>query len=322
MYNLRYHIASIVGIFLALALGLLLGAAIGGSEALRNTSEQLVSDLRSEFSTIREERDALKSELEVTQDFSAEMVGSWGRDRLIDRHIVVLSDSGSTITSDRVTATLEQMGATVTVVVLKDAQAAGQKNTSLLQKLESQFKISLSREDQAPLTAEVARALVSEWQGAGTKVSSDQEFALQAADNAQAHQFTGDLALTKLLQDEGVLSLAGEVEQWAPVDGIVNLAIDADKKPMISALEIAASAAAQKIPVVLTQAKGQDEQMVIEASSRGFSASAAVDSYMGSYSMVALLIGAEKGTYGLPGMKPYPPLETPDHLADQQGSAR
>ncbi len=111
MYNLRYHIITIVAIFLALALGLLMGAAIGGSEALRQTSSSLVENLRKDYSAAISERDKLKEELLRNDRLGSELFLAWSKDRLAKKSILVLTDSSSTASLERVEDTLSRAGA-------------------------------------------------------------------------------------------------------------------------------------------------------------------------------------------------------------------
>ena len=56
MYNVRYHIASLVSVFLALALGLVLGGLIVDKTPTTSQSS-LVTGLKQEFETLRADND-------------------------------------------------------------------------------------------------------------------------------------------------------------------------------------------------------------------------------------------------------------------------
>jgi len=94
MYNLRYHIASLVGVFLALALGLVLGGLVVGRGTLDRQQEGLVGGLRREFATLRTENADLTEQNEVLRAFATQMTDDWVTDRLVGRTVVVMGNSG------------------------------------------------------------------------------------------------------------------------------------------------------------------------------------------------------------------------------------
>ncbi len=77
MYNLRYHLVTICSIFLALAIGLLLGAAIAGSDLVRDTSQGLVDSLLEEFNDITQENNELTNQIEVERPLTQQLLGYW-----------------------------------------------------------------------------------------------------------------------------------------------------------------------------------------------------------------------------------------------------
>ena len=53
MYNLRYHIASLVAVFLALSVGLLLGTVVAERGMITDQTGALVADLQARFDEIQ-----------------------------------------------------------------------------------------------------------------------------------------------------------------------------------------------------------------------------------------------------------------------------
>ncbi len=113
MISLRYHIVSLVAVFLALALGIVVGSTV--------LQEGTVSVLRATSDRVREESDrnsrenvALKQEVSRLQSFGATVLPDLVRDRLKGRSVVLVDtdkvDSGM---RDSVRKVLEDAGAEV-----------------------------------------------------------------------------------------------------------------------------------------------------------------------------------------------------------------
>jgi hypothetical protein len=111
--SLRYHIVSLVAVFLALALGIVVGSTVlreGTVSVLRATSEQV----RQSNDSYREENLALKQELARQQDFANTVLPDLVRGRLKDRHVVLLdTDKVDGGVRDRVMQVLGTAGAEV-----------------------------------------------------------------------------------------------------------------------------------------------------------------------------------------------------------------
>jgi Copper transport outer membrane protein, MctB len=111
--SLRYHIVSLVAVFLALALGIVVGSTVlreGTVSVLRATGEQV----RQSNESYRQENLALKQELARQQDFAATVLPDLVRGRLKDRHVVLLdTDKADGGVRDKVTQVLGTAGAEV-----------------------------------------------------------------------------------------------------------------------------------------------------------------------------------------------------------------
>ena len=91
MYNIRYHIASLVAVFLALALGLVLGGLVVRQGGFDTQQRALVTSLQSEFNKIKKENTSLKSTLGLEQSYGGQMTDSWGAGRLAGQTVVILT---------------------------------------------------------------------------------------------------------------------------------------------------------------------------------------------------------------------------------------
>lgn len=97
MINLRYHIVSIVAVFLALGIGLALGSTFISS-AVVSRLEDDIADLDSETDTLRAERDEARAELDAEraaqQDFEEQALPIIGGGRLDGHRVLVLTATG------------------------------------------------------------------------------------------------------------------------------------------------------------------------------------------------------------------------------------
>lgn len=137
MINFRYHVVSIVAVFLALAIGIVLGATELRGHALdelTRTSNSLAGDL----SAARTQNAALKQQVDADQGF-AQADEARLLDRLLTGQKVVLAAapgaSGSVLSG--LTSALQQAGATVTGQIdlqpkLLDSSESNQQNLAAL----------------------------------------------------------------------------------------------------------------------------------------------------------------------------------------------
>jgi hypothetical protein len=94
LIDLRYHIVSIMGVFLALGLGILLGSSV--------VSDAVDAQLRADLETARDERDAARSERKEFEDAATALrrnlneAAPWVTDSLLEgvRFILVADGSG------------------------------------------------------------------------------------------------------------------------------------------------------------------------------------------------------------------------------------
>ena len=100
-YSGRYHATSLIAVFLALAIGILIGAEFGG-DALNNTRKNLEQSLTGNLQDARERADELNGKLARSDEFAGRVYPALVRDRLEGRRIgvVALGDlPGDTITA-------------------------------------------------------------------------------------------------------------------------------------------------------------------------------------------------------------------------------
>jgi Copper transport outer membrane protein, MctB len=89
-YSGRYHATSLIAVFLALAVGIVIGAALGG-DTIDNTRKGLEQSLTGNLQDARERADELSAELSRANEFSSRVYPVLVRDQLRGRRIGVLA---------------------------------------------------------------------------------------------------------------------------------------------------------------------------------------------------------------------------------------
>jgi hypothetical protein len=114
--NFRYHVVSLTAVFLALAIGLVVGtAALNGPVA--DTLKDRVDALSKDNSNYREQANQYREELNRTQDFATEVSPALLNGKLANRKILVVVLPSGQDYADGVTAMLTVAGAKITGTV-------------------------------------------------------------------------------------------------------------------------------------------------------------------------------------------------------------
>jgi Copper transport outer membrane protein, MctB len=98
MLNFRYHALSLVAVFLSLAIGLLLGVAIGDKGLVSSAEQDVRASLREDVREAQQERDGARDELAERERFEEEAYPGLVGDRLAGRRIALIELGGA---SDR-----------------------------------------------------------------------------------------------------------------------------------------------------------------------------------------------------------------------------
>jgi len=89
-YSAKYHATSLIAVFIALAIGILIGAEFGG-DALTNTRRDLERSLTGNLQDARDRADELSAELARSNEFASSVYPALVRDRLSGRRIGVVA---------------------------------------------------------------------------------------------------------------------------------------------------------------------------------------------------------------------------------------
>jgi hypothetical protein len=92
-YSARYHATSLIAVFLALAIGILIGAEFGGA-ALNNTRKDLEHSLIGNLQDARSRADQLSGELGRANDFAERVYPVLVRNRLAGQRIGIVALGG------------------------------------------------------------------------------------------------------------------------------------------------------------------------------------------------------------------------------------
>ena len=92
-YSARYHATSLIAVFIALAIGILIGAEFGG-DALDNTRRDLERSLVGNLQDARSRADELNAELNRSTEFAEQVYPVLTRDELEGRRFAVLALGG------------------------------------------------------------------------------------------------------------------------------------------------------------------------------------------------------------------------------------
>ncbi len=118
MFDYRYHALSLAAVLFALALGVLLGVAIGDSNLVSSAKNGIVHDLNSEVSQARKQAGALQSRLTDEEAFANGLYPLAVHELLAGRTIGLVFLGGSSDQVDSlVRDAVAQAGASVTTVV-------------------------------------------------------------------------------------------------------------------------------------------------------------------------------------------------------------
>ncbi|GLZ02148.1 copper transporter [Actinoplanes sp. NBRC 103695] len=116
MINFRYHVVSLTAVFLALAIGLVLGTTALNGPVADSLKEQ-VQSVSKDNSNLRDQQNQFREELNRAQDFATEVSPALLNGKLTGRKILVLALPNTQKYADQVIAMLTVSGATITAKV-------------------------------------------------------------------------------------------------------------------------------------------------------------------------------------------------------------
>ncbi|QGT98978.1 hypothetical protein SYNTR_0385 [Candidatus Syntrophocurvum alkaliphilum] len=107
MIDLRYHIASLIGIFLALGLGILIGSTIVSDDLMVDQQSKIIDRLEEQFYLLREREKELIAENEINNNminhyegFSKTILPAIVKERLSGKEVAIVVTGGKEIPAD------------------------------------------------------------------------------------------------------------------------------------------------------------------------------------------------------------------------------
>ncbi|MCL2332238.1 MAG: copper transporter [Actinomycetia bacterium] len=293
MYNLRYHIVSIAAVFLALALGLVLGGLIG-DKALSTTQESLSSGILVKNNQLREENTRLAARNNLLTTFGNDGLAQLAGGRLNGKRVLLIGAQGAA--SKRASQVLQQAGATLVLASIDENRYKADDKNLASAKLIADLK---TRYHQTDDLAALAAGFAAEWSQSAT---------------ATAGPATAGAAVrpvTAALQTDGILKLSGDFTGVATFDGVVDVALGAKGAPDTFGLQLARALSQRGTPTIAAQMDGSLSTLGVAAVELKLSATNLLGTPPGDWTVVAVLSGAPAATYGtLEGAnQAYPPVK-------------
>lgn len=267
MYNLRYHIASLIAVFLALAVGLLLGTVVVERGIVSRQRTALVEELRTDFNSIRTDNSTLKRQNQQLLSFSGEAVNTFVRERLADRVILVLADPTRGEAVARTSEALVAAGAKPIVVSFTDG-GLGLSDPKVAQ----QIAATMGVDPKKDLESELAKQLALEW------------------------TTTAPRRVTQILVDGGRLSM--EMGKDEAASGAVIVGTSGGKADR-SLITLGLALRGPNRVVVGAETSTKRTGVVEAAAQAGLSTVDDVDLPLGRLSLVWVLDGTAKGRFGI-----------------------
>lgn len=275
MYNLRYHVASLVAVFLALTVGLVLGTVVAERGTLDNQSSTLVDSLQKQFAQIQKDNAELRDGLERDRTFATDAVPALVEGALADRTIAVLVNTGRSNGLNAAVTAIEQAGGVPVVLTIESENMGLDEGVpeGLAELLGPGFSGQSAVPADETFKAALADALAMELGRAGTRP-----------------------VLDLLLDSGGITSISST--DFAKVDACV-LMTSFGGQPDGLSVKIAGALDMHGAAVVGAEATNQSTGVAAEAVDLGFSAVDNIDMPQGAFSIVWLLSGRSSGYYGV-----------------------
>jgi hypothetical protein len=290
MFDLRYHVASLAAVFLALVIGILVGVGISDNglvdKAQRGLLEQRIAQLEGDLRSARHHNDDLAAQQRAVQEYVAATYPTLMANRLLGKRVALVFLGPA---SPRVRTTLEQ--------ALTDANARGWVRVRALN-----LPLDVAQIDSALS----AKASLQRYVG---------DARLPALGRALAEELAtgGDAPLWTTLAEQIVEERSGSTTQ--PADGVIVVRTagrqyDGTAKFLGGFYK---GLIAAPVPVVGVETADADRSTVESFRRNGISSVDDVDQAMGRLALVLLLEGAKTGHYGVKASANdgvLPPLET------------
>ncbi|MGI6412456.1 MAG: copper transporter [Syntrophomonadaceae bacterium] len=199
MIDLRYHIASLIAVFLSLGLGILIGSTIVGNDIMVDQQQKMINSLEEQFYVLREKEASLMAENEYKskilgnyENYSQSLLPYLVEDRLMDYKVAIVVSGDNEIPAGMINA-------------LSIAGAQVVSKTIILS--------NLSLDDSE------LRTRVMEFYDMGEEATVEEMKQQIAASVAAIITNNGSPELIRFLQENGLVKFSGS--NTIPVNGII-----------------------------------------------------------------------------------------------------
>jgi len=290
MFDLRYHVASLAAVFLALLIGILVGVGIADrgyvDKAQRGLLEQRISKLESDLSAARKNADSLQAQQRATEAFVTDTYPELMANRLRGKSLALVFLGP---TDPKIRTSLEQ--------ALTDAGARGWVRVRALK-----LPLDVSQVDKT-LAGEPKLA---RYVGDARLPALGKSLAEELAGGGKAPLWT-------TLAEQIVAERTGSEQR--PADGVIVVRTAGKQYDGTAAfLEgFYSGLIAAPVPVVGVETADATQSVVRAFKHNGISSVDDVDQPSGRFALALLLSGAKAGQYGIKSSAKdgvLPPLET------------
>jgi hypothetical protein len=280
--DVRYHVASLVAVFLALALGILMGMSLLNGQSVLEKQQELVDSLRVDFEKLKEDNDTLQAHLSQLdsknisdEKFMRALLPGIVKEKLVSTNYLIVRTNTDVDLNELASSIVLSGGSPEMVITFKD------DFTEILQKHAEKY----------------SDLLKLEWQN-----SEDDAVQIVELLCAQLVNFESDISLELLeqLQNDGAVSYSGRL-QSSP-EGIILVGGASSESNNLSSVDLPliVSFREQGMMVVGVEEYLAPESYIKEYRKKGISTVDNIDSVVGLISLIAILRG-EEGNYGLKG---------------------
>lgn len=159
--DLKYHITSLIAIFLSLGIGILVGSALVPNTTLIERQNAIISRLEKDFAKIRQESRRVQKEVELSRRFEKESLSLLIADRLKGMRVAIIgtNEENSSFIQNDLTQVLEQAEVEISSVTIIKKRFGLQEEDK---KLKIYAHLGVEEEDSRKVAPGVAGRLAKE----------------------------------------------------------------------------------------------------------------------------------------------------------------
>lgn len=272
--NLKYHIASLAAVFMALGLGILIGSMAMGNDTLLRQSRHLTISLESQLELLRQKNESLQARLwtmemdnNTQKQFEKQVFPVLVNGKLMNRHIVVIETGGYSY-SEELAGVLKAAGAKIKITT------SIMNGVDINNKDELLTKLKWDNMDEKKLFEKVAREISREI-------------------------LSGDHDTLNTLADEKVLKFSGQ--GGFPIDDVVIIGGSRDNKIFkVESIDfhIIDFFKSRGINVYGVEQSSADHSYVRDYQKKGITTVDNIDTIPGQISLIYAICG-NPGQYGI-----------------------